>query len=241
MFGSKRFRKLFLLRFLSYFFIQVGLITFILILEPVITEELRYSLNQLTGRRQILPEIITSSGTVGEPDNPTQHPNENQGGGGFGDLLMGGPEIIKPVSPEFGIVIEKIGANAQVVPNVDSSNESDYTRALSIGVAHAKGTVFPGQKGNIYLFSHSTNAPWNVVRFNAIFFLLDKLEKGDRIVMFYQNRRYDYSVFDKTVADPSQTHFLTDTYSQSVLTLQTCYPPGTLSQRLIVRAKLSSN
>jgi LPXTG-site transpeptidase (sortase) family protein len=234
MFGSVHFRKLFLIRFFSYFFIQIGLVTLLLILEPVITEELKFSLNQLTGHKRVLPEIITSTG-----DSGSQNSDNNQSGSGFGDILTGGAEIIRPVSSEFGIVIEKIGANAQVVPNVDPGSEADYTRALAIGVAHAKGTAFPGDKGNIYLFSHSTDAPWNIVRYNAIFFLLDKLETGDKVVMFYQNRRYDYVVFDKAVVKPTDTHFLTDTYSQSVLTLQTCYPPGTLSDRLIVRARLA--
>jgi sortase A len=65
------------------------------------------------------------------------------------------------------------------------------------------------------------------------------MEVGDRIIIFYQGRRYDYIVFDKTITKPEETHFLTDSYDQSVLTLQTCDPPGTLLNRLVVRAKLA--
>lgn len=244
MFGSVHFRKIFFIRFLGYFLIQVGLITIILIAEPVINEELKFRIDQLFNRHYVLPNILTSTATTPQPSEsnitPTTSPSQNSEGG-FGDLMFGGSEMIVPVSTDFGIVIEKINANARVIPNVDPSNERDYMNALAQGVAHAKGTVFPGQKGNIYLFSHSTDAPWNVVRYNAIFYLLGKLEVGDRIIMFYQGRRFDYIVFDKTIASPQDTHFLTDTYNESVLTLQTCDPPGTTLNRLIIRAKLAKN
>lgn len=233
MLGSPKFKKVFLVRFLGYFLIQVGLVTVLLVIEPAITEELRYALNQLLGKSYNLPKIVTSAGEV-------EYTDETPAGGNssFGSLSFGAAENIVPVSTKFGIVIEKINANAQVIANVDPGNEGEYIQALTEGVAHAKGTAFPGDKGNIYLFSHSTDAPWNIVRYNAIFYLLGKLEVGDRIVMFYQGRRYDYIIFDKAIARPDETQYLTNSYDESVLTLQTCDPPGTILNRLIVRARL---
>lgn len=231
-----RYRKVFLIRFLGFFLTQIGLITLVLIIEPVVSEEFKYRLDQLLGRRYTLPKVITSL----DSGNPLDVTSGNQSSGtGFGDLESSGGDIIVPVSTDFGIVIEKINANAKVVANIDPANERAYTQALGQGVAHAKGTVFPGQKGNIYLFSHSVDAPWNIVRFNAIFYLLGKLEPGDRVIMFYQGRRYDYIVFDKTVVKPEDVHFLIDSYEESILTLQTCDPPGTLMNRLVVRARLA--
>jgi len=225
-----------------------GALILILVVEPVITEESVYQIDQLTGKKHHLgPKVVTSleqtsvvsrqsSDSQGEPDTRYQIPNTTS----LGSLLAGGGEIITPVSTDFGIVIEKINANARVIPNVDPGVEAVYTEALSKGVAHAKGTVFPGQKGNIYLFSHSVDAPWNVIRFNAVFYLLNKLDRGDTISMFFKGRRYDYIVYDKIVASPSDTQYLTNKYGDSVLTLQTCDPPGTLLNRLIVRARLES-
>lgn len=235
MFGLTHFRKVFLIRFLGYFFILTGLSVVTLIIEPVFNEELRYGFDQIVGKKYVLPKVITSAG------QSSFHPEAEQpkSKSGFGDLLDTGLETIVPLSTEFGIVIEKINANAKVIANVDPGNENEYIQALTSGVAHAKGTAFPGQKGNIYLFSHSTDAPWNIVRYNAIFYLLGKLEPGDRVIMFYQGRRFDYVVFDKTIAKPEDTHFLTDTYEDSVLTLQTCDPPGTILNRLIIRARLA--
>lgn len=227
-----RYRKIFLIRFFGFFLIQVGLITLVLIIEPVLSEELKYRFDNFSGTRHVLPQVVTSA------SGGTSLHQDSAGQDSFGDLENTGGEIITPVDTNFGIVIEKINANAKVVPNVDPGDERDYSQALAKGVAHAKGTVFPGQKGNIYLFSHSVDAPWNIVRYNAIFYLLSKLETGDRVIMFYLGKRYDYIVFDKVIAKPDDTHYLTDSYEESILTLQTCDPPGTLLNRLIVRAKL---
>ncbi len=135
-------------------------------------------------------------------------------------------------------MIEKINANARVIPNVNPANEREHVEALKYGVAEALGSTPPGQPGNLYLFSHSTDAPWNIVRFNAIFYLLRELEPGDRVIIFYKNKRYDYIVFDKAVVSPSDVAYLTNKYDFPVLTLQTCDPPGTLLNRLVVRARL---
>ena len=66
----------------------------------------------------------------------------------FGSLL-GNPDpnlkILVPKDPNFSIIVEKIGADASVIANVDASNKAVYTEALKRGVAHALGTAFPGQ------------------------------------------------------------------------------------------------
>lgn len=152
-----------------------------------------------------------------------------------------GEDVIVPVSTEYGIVIEKIKANAKVVPSVNPASEAQYSKALKEGVAEALGSTPPGIPGNLYLFSHSTDAPWNIIRYNAIFYLLRELDAGDRVVIFYKKKRYDYIVFDKIITDASDVSYLTKTYDTPVLTLQTCDPPGTLLKRLVVRAKFVSS
>lgn len=228
---SKRFKLVLLIRFLGYFIFFVGVASFVFVFGPIAQVELGFRKDQLLGvRRVVAPTVVTSAGTQEAPSGST----------GFGDINASS-DIITPVDTSFSIVIEKLNANAKVVANVDPGNEKEYSAALAYGVAHAKGTNFPGEKGNIYLFSHSTDAPWNIVRFNAIFYLLRELNPGDRVVVFYQDKRYDYIVYDKTIADPNDVSFLTNQYDASVLTLQTCDPPGTLFKRLIVRARLAGS
>ncbi len=223
---SKYYKLVLFIRFTGYVIFFTGFFSLLFILGPLIQVEFNYRLDQLMGVKRTVPNIITS--------------DSNGSSGSFGNLKTVG-ETITPIDTNFGIVIEKINANAKVVANVDPSSEREYYQALTLGVAHAKGTSLPGEKGNIYLFSHSTDAPWNIVRFNAIFYLLREVETGDRVIIFYQGKRFDYLVFDKVIARPNDVSFLTNRYDGEVLTLQTCDPPGTLFNRLIVRAKLAGS
>lgn len=147
-------------------------------------------------------------------------------------------KILIPKSTEFGIVIPKIGANAPVFANVDATNENEFLPILKKGVAHAKGSVFPGMKGNIYLFAHSTDNFWDVGRYNAVFYLLKDMSIGDQIVIFFQNKRYNYTVINTKIVDPTDVSDLVNAQNSASqrLILQTCWPPGTTWKRLLVTA-----
>lgn len=145
-------------------------------------------------------------------------------------------EVLTPEDPEFSIVVPKIGANARILPNIDASREDIYLPALQRGVAHTLGTAFPGEKGHIFLFAHSTDYFWNVSTYNAVFYLLYKLEKGDQINLFYKGHRYVYTVIKKQIVSPNDVQFITRKTDKEFLTLQTCWPPGTTLQRLLVFA-----
>lgn len=159
---------------------------------------------------------------------------------GFGALLAGPKEqIIVPKETQFSIVIPKINANANIIPNVDPANEAEFTDALQLGVAHAKGTVFPGHTGNIYLFAHSTDNFWNVGRYNAIFYLLKDVSPGDEVIVYFENVRHNYVVTETKIVDPTDVSYLVDSQKNpdETLIMQTCWPPGTTWKRLLVFAK----
>lgn len=235
--ATAKFKRTLAIRFLAHLFIFIGGLAVLFQFGPVLGSELGFRKDQVFGfSHSLSPTVITSGGQV------QTLPSLSASSGApssFGALADVGSTQIQPVSVDFGIVIEKINANSKVIANVDANNTSDYERALSQGVAEAAGSTLPGQPGNLYIFSHSVDAPWNVVRFNAVFYLLRELESGDKVVIFYLGRRYDYIVFDKQIVEPTNTTLLTNRYDKPVLTLQTCDPPGTLLHRLIVRAKLA--
>lgn len=143
---------------------------------------------------------------------------------------------IVPVDEDFGIVIPKIGANAKIFPEIDPLSPQEFLPILKQGVAHAKGTAFPGQGEKIYLFAHSADAFYNVGRYNAVFYLIGKLEKGDEIDIYYNRYLYKYKVEEKKVVSPNAVDYLSPS-GEEILILQTCYPPGTTLRRLIVTAK----
>lgn len=143
---------------------------------------------------------------------------------------------LKPVDTHFSILIPKIFVNAPIEKNVDPASREIYQKALEDKVAHAKGTSLPGQKGNVYLFAHSSLLPWQNSKYGPVFYLLNKLKAGDRIYLFYNNSQYTYQVKDITIVSPDKTGFLYTQTNDYLLTLQTCYPPGFNTQRLIVIA-----
>ena len=146
-------------------------------------------------------------------------------------------KILVPKDPNFSIIVEKIGADAPVIPNVDPTNKTIYNDALRRGVAHALGTALPGQPGVTYLFAHSTDTIFNVPRFNAVFYLLGELGIGDQIVVFFNDRRYDYIVSETKITEPEDVSYFNLATTEQILVLQTCYPPGTTWKRLLVIAK----
>ncbi len=145
-------------------------------------------------------------------------------------------QVLVPEDSNFSVVIPKIGANARIVSNVDTSNEREYSEALKKGVAQAQGTAFPGEGGHIFLFAHSTDYWWNVSSYNAVFYLLGKLIKGDDINIFYKGERFVYRVVDSKIVDPSEVEYITRKTNKEFLTLQTCWPLGTTFKRLLVFA-----
>lgn len=150
-----------------------------------------------------------------------------------------GQNVIIPQDTNFGLVIPKIGANAKVIPNVDPYNSREYQVALTKGVAHARGSVFPGLVGNVFIFAHSAEDFYEANQYNAIFYLLSKMEKGDQIVFFYKQNKYTYLVTDKKIVPAASVNYLLSENKEKTVTLMTCWPAGTTWQRLIVLGKLS--
>ncbi len=146
-------------------------------------------------------------------------------------------EVLVPIDTDFSIVIPKIAANARIVPNVDAADKEQYMEALKHGVAHTDGTAFPGEPGHIFMFAHSTDFVWNVGNYNAVFYLLYKLENNDEINVFYKGQRFVYRVTGKEVIDPSQVEYITRKTDKEFLTLQTCWPPGTTLKRILIFAE----
>ena len=142
-------------------------------------------------------------------------------------------EII-PVDKEFGLVIPKLDINVKVFANVDANKPQEYLPLLAKGVAQAKGSQLPGQEGNVFIFAHSSDTPLNATRYNAVFYLLNKMENDDEVFIYYQENKYLYKVREKKILSPAKMGDYLKTLKGKTLTLQTCYPPGTTLKRLLI-------
>jgi len=232
--------KFLVIRTISNFLILVTIFGLVFTFGPAAYYEAEYRVGQAFGVEYILEEDIPKNELSGF-GRLLEEIDRNPGGreNVFGAILNNErKQIILPKNAQFSVVIPKIGANSNIIENVDPSNEDEYLRALALGVAHAKGTSFPGLGGTTYLFAHSADNFWNVGTYNAVFYLLNKLEQGDEINIYFQGTRYKYLVDRIEIVDPSQVEFITSQRGQGEeLVLQTCYPPGTTWKRTLVFAR----
>jgi len=164
--------------------------------------------------------------TVGEGDwtRPTPQEIEDANGPRHYDLPPGA--IMSLTLPSIGIY----GA-----PVFDSASEL----ALARGIAHLPDTSLPWSdtpQRNVYLAGHRMGfrGTWS----RMIFYNLDKLGKGDKIVLRdRRGRTYEYRVSDTFLVGPTDQWVTGQIRGKDLLTLQTCTPIPTFEKRLIVRAE----
>ena len=143
------------------------------------------------------------------------------------------------------IIIPKIGKNIPLVDvRLDSGFDFDhieniFMEELQKWVVRYPGTSLPWQTGNAFIFWHSSNYPWMKGQYNDVFALLDKLSPGDEIIVYYWQKKFTYTMKEKTVVKPGNVKALQSRDpNKKELSLMTCWPIGTNLNRLIVFAEL---
>lgn len=138
----------------------------------------------------------------------------------------GAPLPPPPTGSAVAIIdIPRIGMDAAVVQGVGVSD-------LQKGPGHYPNTPMPGQSGNAAIAGHRTT-------YGAPFYRLNELQPGDTIYVTTKDgaRPWQYQVtFSKSVS-PEDVSVLNPT-NDNRLTLTTCTPRFTATQRLVVVSKL---
>jgi sortase A len=154
-----------------------------------------------------------------------------------------GPTTSTTVPPEppavgdgdpVGIIrVPKLGLEKVVV-------EGTSVPDLRAGPGHYTGSPLPGQQGNAAIAGHRTT-------YGAPFGDLDQLARGDSIIVQTFTGKYEYVVIeDPFPVAPDKTDVLSDVddikdKTAPTLTLTTCNPKYSASQRLIVWAQLKAD
>lgn len=147
------------------------------------------------------------------------------------------PQAAGPVGPEAKIIIPKINVEAPVVYDVPTVQEKDVQKGLENGVVHYITTPNPGEKGNSVIFGHSSSNLLNKGKYKFAFILLKSLEKEDTFIVQKDGKRYVYKIYNKFVTHPQDLSVLGPTDKPATMTLITCDPPGTSTNRLIIQAE----
>lgn len=170
----------------------------------------------------------TSTTTTTVPVIPQQAapaPQENSHPGidrymGYVAPVTGDPAVGGPIGY---LSIPKIGLDDAIVEGVGEAQ-------LQQGPGHYPGTPLPGESGNASIAGHRTT-------YAAPFYNLNELQPGDPIYVQTTQGTFTYDVTDSFAVLPTNVSVL-DPTPQPTLTLTTCNPRYSASQRLIVKASL---
>lgn len=123
------------------------------------------------------------------------------------------------------IKIPKINVFARIV-------QGDGWEELKQGVGQHYGTPDPGENGNIVLSAHNDV-------FGEIFRDLDKLEPGDEVILYTEQKAFTYIVRQTQIVEPTAVEVMAPT-REPVVTLISCYPYLVDDKRIVVTAYLAS-
>jgi sortase A len=122
------------------------------------------------------------------------------------------------------LLIPSIGVSEYVVEGTDAAN-------LRKGPGHYPETPLPGQRGTVAIAGHRTT-------YGAPFRKLDKVEKGDRILVELPYGTFVYRVERTQIVDDSAL-WVTKKVGYNRLVLTACHPLYSAEQRVVAFARLA--
>ena len=119
------------------------------------------------------------------------------------------------------------------VPVVNAAGDA----ALDRRPIHLPDTQMPwdgGEQKNVYIAGHRLGYPGTDSR--LLFYELDKLRAGDKVVLKGRGKVFKYRVSEILVVDPSDRWAKAPVRGRDMVSLQTCTPIPNFEKRLVVRA-----
>lgn len=138
------------------------------------------------------------------------------------DGVQPGQIFARMYVPRFGEDYERIIAHGT------------YTNVLRHAMGHYDNTELPGQSGNFAIAGHRTT-------YGASLLDIDKLEKGDRVVVETADSFYLYEHNNTAIVEPTDVNvlvdepefFLGESKNQTLLTLTSCHPKYSDEERIV--------
>lgn len=150
-----------------------------------------------------------------------------------------GEEEIFPDKKD-SLIIEKLKIEVPIILAVSKEKE-DILKALQNGVALHPSFSKPGEKEVSIIYGHSSRPLRYSGNYNTVFATLNKLEVGDKIIVYFNHKKHIYIVKEETIFYPAEEEkFLPKESENSLLVLLTCWPPRTDLKRLAVIAELEN-
>jgi sortase A len=153
----------------------------------------------------------------------------NREQGRLGDALASPPRRVIERKPLRGDAIGKI-----TLPTQDRSYfliEGTDTADLRKGPGHYRDTPLPGERGTVAIAGHRTT-------YLAPFRKIDKLKRGDRVIVDMTYGRFTYRVEGTRIVKPTQVS-VKRRVGHDRLVLTSCHPPYSAAQRIVVFARFA--
>ncbi|HUZ93062.1 MAG TPA: sortase [Candidatus Paceibacterota bacterium] len=140
----------------------------------------------------------------------------------------------------YELIIPEIEITTPIVAPQDNTT-GGILASLEDGVGIYPGSSDVGTTGRLILLGHSSRASWYRGQYAYVFALLSKLKPLDTFYIAGGGKKFTYQAFSVQTLSPTDTNaVLATTPSDSEVTLITCYPVGSASNRTVVQAKLMS-
>lgn len=152
----------------------------------------------------------------------------------FKDEVAGLGAASEIIPPDDRLVVPKLGLNVPLIFPENPETQA-LLEDLKKGVVHYPGTALPGQLGNLFIAGHSSQHAWESGNYKNVFTLINELESGDEIIVYFEEEKYVYQVANQKVVSAADSSVL-ESSDSPVVTLMTCWPVGTIAKRLVVTA-----
>lgn len=165
----------------------------------------------------IVSEDVLAKGGKIPPGRPLTQPKLSQP-----LFTLKVPRIALDIAVVYGVGVDQLKLGPGLFP--------DCKVAGNVGAGECTdGAKYPGETGNVAISGHRTT-------YLAPFWRVNELQKGDTVDLVSGRVRYRYRVRGEEVVDPTAGFQVVEQHGKSELTLTTCNPRFSATQRLIVHA-----
>ena len=227
--------------FLIFFIIFI--ISFLVFNGAAFFDLVDYRVNKLT--EAIRKELIRSPSFLTNLPSNTEKPSLAS----LKNYLLEQPVIstvILPIIPpeaESSNILEmpQFGIKAPIL-QVETTNSKIIYEKLKKGVVLYPGSDIPGE-GYSIIIGHSSQYPWSPGKYKSVFSLLNELNQGDKIYVFWNQKPLVFEVKEKNIFLPwpkgtESTETVFPPSDEPTLILQSCWPVGIASKRVAIKAVL---
>ncbi len=143
------------------------------------------------------------------------------------------------------LVIDKLGIQVPIIFDIGADTplndwrklENIILRSLRDGVVHYPRTALPGYMGNVFITGHSSYYQSDPGKYKDVFARLTELEVGDAYVVYHNNKKYTYRIYEDKIVWPQEVNVLDQPQDREISSLMTCWPVNTNRQRRIFVAE----